>query len=54
MTRVIDCEQQCRIPEDVHLTPVPPPRHAWNDVIRCPNDGCERCFLVSSLTGGSS
>ncbi|MGW3321102.1 hypothetical protein [Streptomyces virginiae] len=43
----IDCPQQCEIPEGADLREVPRPRHNWNDVINCPNDGCEKSFLVA-------
>jgi hypothetical protein len=42
----IKCEQQCEIPEGVVLVETPPSRHDWSDVVRCPNEGCERTFLV--------
>lgn len=45
--RRIDCPQQCGIPEGVSLHEVPAPRHRWADVVICPNDGCERAFLVT-------
>ena len=43
--------QQCQIERDakrlsITLTDMPPSRHNWGDIIRCPNDGCEREFLV--------
>lgn len=44
--RRIDCAEQCEIPDGVELREVPRPRHAWGDVLNCPNDGCERSFLV--------
>lgn len=28
------------------LLPVPRPRHAWSDVLICPNEGCGRAFLL--------
>lgn len=46
--QAIDCEQRCEVPEGVALHAVPPPRHAWGDVLRCPNDDCGRCFLVTT------
>lgn len=46
MTRNIDCPEQCEIPEGVNLVEVPRPRHAWGDVFNCPNDGCERSFMI--------
>jgi hypothetical protein len=42
----IDCEMSCEIPEGVTLTELPPPRHDWGGILRCPNDGCGRFFLV--------
>lgn len=44
--RHIDCEQKCPIPDGVQLRETPPSRHDWSDVVRCPNGGCERTFLV--------
>lgn len=44
--RRIDCSEQCEIPDGVDLAEVPRPRHAWSDVINCPNDGCGKSFLV--------
>lgn len=46
MAERIDCLQQCEIPEGVDLVEVPRPRHAWGDVLNCPNDGCERSFMA--------
>lgn len=43
------CSLQCDVPAGVELTPVPLPRHAWGDVIRCPNEGCGLAFLVRDL-----
>ena len=43
----IDCAERCRIPEGAELLQVPPPRHAWGDVLHCPNDGCGRAFLIT-------
>lgn len=42
----IDCAEQCEIPPGITITEVPPSRHAWADVFRCPNDGCEKTFLA--------
>jgi hypothetical protein len=47
MTDHIDCAQQCDIPDGVQLTEVPRPRHAWSDILNCPNEGCERSFMVA-------
>lgn len=46
MTDRIDCPEQCDIPDGVTLVEVPRPRHAWSDVLHCPNDGCQRSFMV--------
>jgi hypothetical protein len=49
------CRMTCDVPAGTVMTEVPPPRHAWADVVRCPNDDCGRAFLVSqnpyALTG---
>lgn len=42
---------KCRLREDADrlgakLAEMPPSRHAWSDIVRCPNDGCGREFLV--------
>ena len=44
LNKAIDCQQACEIPQGVTLVRVPPPRHAWTDIIRCPD--CGDCFLV--------
>lgn len=44
-TRVV-CPQECEVPAGAVFAEVPRPRHAWGDVLCCPNDGCERTFLV--------
>jgi hypothetical protein len=44
---VISCPERCVVPEGVQLAQVPRPRHAWSDVLNCPNDGCERSFLAN-------
>lgn len=57
MTRVEDivgpdtlpCEERCQVPEGVTMTGVPMPRHAWPDVLICPN-GCGRAWLVRETT----
>ncbi|MEV6547955.1 hypothetical protein AB0M57_04505 [Streptomyces sp. NPDC051597] len=46
MTQHIDCPQQCDVPNGVQLAEVPQPRHAWGDVVNCPNDDCGRSFFV--------
>lgn len=45
--RRLDCAEKCEIPSGVNLTEVPRPRHAWSDVLNCPNDDCERSFITS-------
>lgn len=42
----IDCAERCEVPEGRTLADVPPPRHAWADVLRCPHEGCGRAFLI--------
>lgn len=42
----IDCPQQCVIPEGAEVQEVPRPRHDWQDVVHCPNEGCSKSFLV--------
>lgn len=42
----MDCPENCTVPDGVTIAWVPAPRHNWADVARCPNDGCERAFLV--------
>lgn len=51
LTKEIDCPQKCEIPAGVVLVRVPPPRHAWSDIIRCPD--CGDCFLVEKGEAGS-
>lgn len=43
---VLDCPQQCEIPDGVTARLVPYPRHAWGDVKVCPNDGCGLAVLI--------
>jgi hypothetical protein len=53
--RHIDCAQQCDIPDGVTMREMPPSRHAWSDIVRCPNDDCGRTFMVikdESAQGG--
>ncbi|MFF9097598.1 hypothetical protein ACF1AX_31310 [Streptomyces sp. NPDC014802] len=45
-TRHLDCREQCEIPEGVELVEVPRPRHAWSDILNCPNEGCGKSFAV--------
>lgn len=42
----IECEEKCEVPPGAVLSLVPVPRHDWGDVLVCPNDGCERAFMV--------
>lgn len=51
--RKIACDQECEVPDGVDLREVPRPRHAWGDVVACPNDGCERAFLVKTTPDAS-
>lgn len=44
----IDCPEKCNVPAGARLAMVPKPRHAWSDVFGCPNDGCERWWLISA------
>lgn len=44
---------KCKLAEDaerlrVDLTEMPPSRHNWGDIVRCPNDGCGREFMFAS------
>lgn len=48
----IPCAQQCEVPKGARLAEVPRPRHAWGDVANCPNDGCERSFVVVANNQG--
>jgi hypothetical protein len=50
----VDCPEQCEIPDGVDLTEVPRPRHAWGDVLNCPNDGCGRSFMVRQTSGAET
>lgn len=49
--QVIDCPEKCVAPKGVQLAEVPRARHAWSDVLNCPNDGCGRSFLVKQRPG---
>jgi len=40
------CPSGCELPRGMIVTPVPTPRHAWSDVIVCPNEGCGRAWIV--------
>ncbi|MFG1794218.1 hypothetical protein [Nocardia sp. NPDC049149] len=46
LTGAIGCAEKCEIPDGVQLRDMPPTRHAWSDIVRCPNEGCERFFMV--------
>jgi hypothetical protein len=46
LTGRIDCDQRCEIPDGVTLLEMPPTRHAWSDIVRCPIEGCGRFFMV--------
>lgn len=45
----VDCALSCQIPDGWKLADVPEPRHAWPDVVGCPNDGCGRWFLAMQI-----
>ena len=47
----IDCDLKCDIPAGVVVSEIPRPRHAWSDVIACPNEPCERAFLIVKRPG---
>jgi hypothetical protein len=47
----LDCAERCQVPAGVTLKDMPPSRHAWSDIVRCPNDGCGREFLVVPTPG---
>lgn len=42
----MDCRCKCKVPEGVRLHPVPPPSNEWEDIVCCPNEGCEAAFLM--------
>lgn len=44
----IECPEKCDVPDGVTIGMVPVPRHNWGDVVVCPNDGCERAFIVTT------
>lgn len=48
---VLPCPLKCDVPEGVTLAEVPPSRHDWSDVIRCPNEGCDRTWFVVEAPG---
>lgn len=39
------CEENCEVPEGIELVEMPPSRHAWSDIIRCPNS-CGRTYMI--------
>lgn len=43
----LDCIEHCTVPDGAELLEVPPPRHAWGDVLHCPNEGCGKAFLIT-------
>ena len=48
-TGEVDCHLACPIPPEIRLVEVPRPRHAWGDVLACPNEGCGRAFLSEKI-----
>lgn len=42
----LPCRLECDVPEGVTLAEVPMPRHAWTDIIICPNKDCGRAWMV--------
>ena len=48
----IRCLNACDVPEGFEMVETPRPRHAWVDVVRCPNDRCDRAFLIVKRPGG--
>ena len=42
----LPCELKCDVPEGVTLVGVPTPRHKWEGLIVCPNEGCGRAWMV--------
>jgi len=44
---VIDCPENCEVPEGLTLVEVPMPRHQWSDVLVCPNEGCDKALLIT-------
>jgi hypothetical protein len=43
----LNCQLECIVPDGVTLEEVPVPRHAWGNVLVCPNEGCGKAFLVT-------
>lgn len=35
----------CDVSAGLILVPIPRPRHAWGDILICPNGDCDRAFL---------
>jgi hypothetical protein len=48
ITKEIGCDQKCAVPPGMALAPVPKPRHAWGDIIVCPN--CDAAFLIKKVS----
>lgn len=46
LTGAINCAKHCPVPDGVELKEMPPTRHAWSDIVHCPNDDCGRFFMV--------
>ena len=44
-TKPPNCEENCEVPEGVELVEMPPSRHDWSDIIRCPNS-CGRTYMI--------
>jgi hypothetical protein len=40
------CAEGCDVPEGWEMIPIPMPRHAWDDIAVCPNEGCDLAFIV--------
>lgn len=49
----LPCDERCEVPADLEMSEVPPPRHAWDGVVRCPNNGCGRWWLIRRVEGVS-
>jgi hypothetical protein len=48
----LPCEQSCDVPPGVTMVEVPVPRHAWTDVLVCPN--CGRAWLITPVATAAS
>ncbi len=42
--KIDGCQEFCDVPAGFAMTIVPPSRHAWSDIVRCPN--CGLTFLL--------